>query len=260
MKRDEGTEKSMSLKKWEGYTVVITGASRGIGATLAEVALEEGLRLGVCARGECPVAGREGVHARQLDIRDEEAVEGFCAEVVEAFGSIDLWVNNAGVLLPIGPVRDLDVEDFREHIDINLTGAFLGTRAFVRHRRRQGGGGVLINLSSGAAWGAYEGWAAYCAGKAALERLTEVVAAEESAQGLRALSLAPGVVDTDMQTLIRATPAERFPDLDRFVEMKRDNSFNSARYVAQELLALAFDPDRKVEEVALRLEDEPRPG
>jgi len=250
----------MSLKPWAGRTAVITGASRGIGATLAEEALEQGLRLGVCARGECPVAGREGVHARQFDIRDEAAVDGFTGEVVEAFGSIDLWINNAGVLLPIGPVRDLDVEDFREHIDVNLTGAFLGTRAFVRHRRRQGGGGVLINLSSGAAWSAYEGWAAYCAGKAALERLTEVVAAEEASQGMRVLSVAPGVVDTDMQTLIRSTPAERFPDLDRFVEMKRDNTFNSARYVARELLALAFDPSRKVEEVALRLEDEPGPG
>ena len=84
----------------------------------------------------------------------------------------------------------------------------------------------------------------------------ESVAAEEAASGLRAHSVAPGVVDTDMQALIRDTPAERFPERERFVEMKREDSFNSADYVARELLALAFDPARKVEDVALRLEDE----
>jgi benzil reductase ((S)-benzoin forming) len=200
------------------------------------------------------------VHAAELDVRDEAAVEAFTREVCEAFGPIDLWINNAGILLPIGPVRELDVADFREHIDINLTGALIGTRSFVRHRREQGGGGVLINISSGAAWSAYEGWGAYCASKAALERLTEVVAAEEAGSGLRAHSVAPGVVDTDMQALIRSTPAERFPERERFVEMKREDSFNSAGYVAREILALAFDPARKADEVVLRLEDEAEAG
>ena len=78
--------------------------------------------------------------------------------------------------------------------------------------------------------------------------------------GLRAHSVAPGVVDTEMQALIRATPAERFPELDRFVEMKREDSFNSAEYVARELLALAFDPARKADTVSRRLEDDPGAG
>ena len=250
----------MSHTLWTGRTAVITGASRGIGAAIAEEAAEAGIRLGLCARGESPLAGREGVYAAQLDIRDEAAVDGFTESVAEAFGPIDLWINNAGILVPIAPVRETEVAEFREHVDINLTGAFIGTRSFVRHRRSQGGGGVLINISSGAAWGAYEGWGAYCAGKAALERLTEVVAAEEASVGLRAHSVAPGVVDTDMQALIRSTPADRFPALDRFMEMKRDNSFNSAGYVARELLALAFDPARKTEAVSIRLDDEVGPG
>ena len=249
----------MPVKPWIGRTAVITGASRGIGAAIAEVALAEGIRLGLCARSESPLAGREGVHAAQLDIRDAAAVEAFAEEVADAFGGIDLWINNAGVLLPIAPVRDIEISEFREHLDINLTGALIGSQTFVRHRRRQGGGGVLINISSGAAWSPYEGWAAYCAGKAALERVTEVVAAEEASIGLRAHSVAPGVVDTDMQSLIRATPEDLFPDRGRFEERKRDGSFNSADYVARELLALAFDPARKAEDVVLRLEDEPGP-
>jgi NAD(P)-dependent dehydrogenase (short-subunit alcohol dehydrogenase family) len=250
----------MSEQPWTGRTAVITGASRGIGATLAQLAADQGIRLGLCARSACPLAGRDGVHAEQLDVCDESALESFAAAVADEFGPIDLWVNNAGVLLPIAPVRDIEVADFSQHIAINLTGAFLGTRTFVRHRRDQGGGGVLINISSGAAWTAYAGWAAYCAGKAGLERLTEVVAAEEAPMGLRAHSVAPGVVDTEMQALIRETPAERFPELERFVEMKREGSFNSAEYVARELLALAFDPARKTDAVSLRLEDDPGAG
>ena len=99
----------MPVKPWIGRTAVITGASRGIGAAIAEVALAEGIRLGLCARGESPLAGREGVHAAQLDIRDAAAVEAFAEEVADAFGGIDLWINNAGVLLPIAPVRDIEM-------------------------------------------------------------------------------------------------------------------------------------------------------
>ncbi len=239
-----------------GRTAVITGASQGIGAAIAEAAAAAGMNLGLCARSPCPLASFERVCARQLDIRDESAVIAFADEVAGRFGAIDLWINNAGVLLPMAPLRDVAVEDFRQHIDINLTGAFIGTQVFVRHRRRQGGGGVLINISSGAAWSAYSGWAAYCAGKAGLERLTEVVAAEEAALGLRAHSVAPGVVDTEMQSLIRATSPEQFPAVDRFLDLKREDSFNSAAFVAGELLALAFDPARKTDEISLRLESE----
>ncbi len=89
-----------------------------------------------------------------------------------------------------------------------------------------------------------------------MERLTEVVAAEEAALGLRAHSVAPGVVDTEMQSLIRATSPEQFPAVDRFLDLKREDSFNSAAFVAGELLALAFDPARKTDEISLRLESE----
>ena len=200
----------------------------------------------------------EDVLARTLDVRDEAALEALVVDAEARFGHIDLWINNAGVLDPIAKLRDVELHAFREHIDVNLTGVFLGTRCYVRHLRRVEKPGVLINVSSGAATKAYEGWAAYCAGKAAVERLTEVVALEERAIGLRAHSVAPGVVDTAMQTLIRETPEERFPDAPRFHERKRAGAFNSPEYVADELLALAFEPARRTDEVAIRLADEAR--
>lgn len=246
----------MSAQDLAGKVAFVSGASRGIGAALAEHFAERGLRLVLCSRTPPARGPSDDVLARALDVRDEEGVEALVLEAESRFGTIDLWVNNAGVLDPIAPVRDVEADAFRTHIDINLTGVFLGTRAYVRHLRRRSAPGVLINVSSGAAWSAYEGWGAYCAGKAAVERLTEVVALEEREVGLRAHAVAPGVVDTDMQALIRATPEERFPSAPRFHALKEAEAFNSARYVAEEFLALAFDPNRREAEVAVRLADE----
>jgi len=246
----------MEMYDPKGRVAVVTGASRGIGAAIAEHAGKAGLRLGLCARSQPVLADSPEVVAQRVDVTDEAAMTAFARAVEDRFGAIDLWINNAGVLAPIAPVRDVGTDDFRHHIDVNLTGVFIGTRIFIAHRRRHGGGGVLINVSSGAAWSAYGGWGAYCAGKAAVERLTEVVALEEREVGLRAHAVAPGVVDTDMQEQIRACPPDRFPAVDRFLEMKEHEQFNSGEYVARELLALAFDPARATDTVGIRLEPE----
>ncbi len=246
----------MAADELEGKVALITGASRGLGAGLAQRCAERGLRLVLCARSAPALPESESVLSRSIDVRDESALEALAREAEERFGGIDLWVNNAGVLEPVKPLRDVSTEEFREHIEINLVGVFIGTRCYVRQLRRQGRGGVLINVSSGAAWSAYEGWAAYCAGKAALERLTEVVAQEEAAAGLRAYSIAPGVVDTPMQDRVRASRPEDFPSVERFLEMKRDGALNSVGYVADEFLAIAFDPARRPDDVAIRLDPE----
>jgi NAD(P)-dependent dehydrogenase (short-subunit alcohol dehydrogenase family) len=248
----------MTMGGLDGKVAFVSGASRGVGAALAERFAEAGIRLLLCSRSEPALASSDRVIARSLDVRDADGLDKLVEEAEGRFGAIDLWINNAGVLDPIRPVRDVSVEDFREHVDINLTGVFIGSRAYIRHLRRLGRGGVLINVSSGAAWKPYSGWGAYCAGKAGVERLTEVIAEEEAGIGLRAHSVAPGVVDTAMQSLIRASAEEDFPEVERFRDLKRDDGFNSARYVADEFLAIAFDPDRKPESVAVRLEDEPR--
>lgn len=248
----------MTTGSLDGKVAFISGASRGLGAGLAERFAQAGLRLVLCSRTPPALAASETVIAASLDVRDEKALDALVGQAEERFGAIDLWVNNAGVLEPIQPIRDVSLEDFREHIDINLTAVFVGSRSYVRHLRRFEKGGVLINVSSGAAWSPYAGWGAYCAAKAAVERLTEVVAVEEAEIGLRAHSIAPGVIDTAMQSLIRASSAEDFPDVERFRELERSGNFNSTRYVADEFLSIVFDPDRQPESVAVRLEEERR--
>lgn len=224
--------------------VVITGASRGLGLGVAEAMARRGARLGLCARTkpELDVEGAE-VHSASVDVRDGAAVQRFGDEVVEKFGPVSLWINNAGVLDPIAFVRDLSADALRAHLDVNVVGVLHGTQTYIRLLRASGGGGVLVNISSGAARRGYAGWGAYCSGKAAVDRLTECVQLEEEALGLRAHSVAPGVIDTAMQALIRSKTPEEFPAVQRFLDMKRDQAFSSTAYVADRLWDLAFAPD-----------------
>jgi NAD(P)-dependent dehydrogenase (short-subunit alcohol dehydrogenase family) len=246
----------MAIPDLAGRTAVITGASRGIGAGLAEIFEGLGMNLGLCARREPVLKAKPRVLARSLDVRDEDAVAAFARDVEAEFGAIDLWINNAGVLDPIAPLRDVDVAEFREHIDINLTGVFLGSRAYVRHVRSREGEGVLINMSSAGAWLGFEGWSTYCAGKGGVAQLTQCIALEEAESGIRAHAVAPGVVNTDMQALIRSTPADRFPTVNYFVGLERDGEFNSIEFVARHILELAFDPDKRTTEVDIRVPGE----
>lgn len=224
----------------EGKVAVITGASRGLGAGMADVFSRAGLKLGVCARSEPAHSDSDQVLAQQLDVSDEQAVDDFAERVFERFGHVDLWINNAGVLAPVAPLREVQSAEFRRALEVNVMGVFHGTRAYVRRCRKYGRPGVLVNISSGAATSAYAGWSAYCASKAAVELMTAVVAAEEADTELRCHAVAPGVIDTDMQAMIRSTPRENFPMVDKFMEMKEKGTFSSAEWVAQHMLELAF--------------------
>ena len=221
---------------------VVTGASRGIGAGLAVHFASRGLRLGLCGRNRpVPPPGADAVVAA-LDVADAQAVDRLADEVVARFGRIDLWINNAGVLDPIGPLADADPTTLDRHVATNVLGVMHGTAAFARHVRSRPGGGSLVNVSSGAARSPYRGWAAYCASKAAVEMLTEVVGLEEADSGLVAYAVAPGVVDTDMQALIRSTPEQAFPEVDRFLRLSEKGAFVTAEWVAACILERCLDP------------------
>lgn len=239
------------------HTCVITGASRGIGEGILRECLARGMKVAACARGGPPIEHDDLLY-RRVDVTDEAAMAGFADAAAERLGPIDLWINNAGVLEPILPLRDIDVVDYRALLEVNVMGTFLGSRWYVRHNRARGGGGVLINISSGAATTGYAGWSAYGASKAAVDRMTESIQLEEESAGLRAHAVAPGIVDTRMQALIRGCSEERFPMVEKFKGFLRDDAFNSPEYVARELLAIAFDPARRPATVVARLDPEPR--
>lgn len=218
---------------------VITGASRGLGAGIAARMAAHGVRLGLCARTR-PDLDDLAVPtvSASVDVTDPDAVDAFAARVTDELGPIELWINNAGVLDPIGPLRDAPTGTLATHLEVNLAGVVWASRAFVRLVHDRDEPGVLVNISSGAARSVYQGWAAYCATKAGVEQLSRVLAAEEADHGLSVFAVAPGVVDTDMQAAIRATPAERFPAVDRFLDLAQTGAFNTPDWVADHILGL----------------------
>jgi len=237
-------------------TIVITGASRGLGLGMAETFLADGMRLGLCARSGSDLAEKENVLFSALDVRNEDAVFKFAKAVEDRFGAIDLWINNAGVLNPVKFVKEVESQAFVDHLAINVVGVFHGSKAYLQHRQRYGGGGVLINISSGAALKPYAAWGPYCAGKAAVDRLTECIQVEEEASGLRAYAVAPGVIDTDMQSTIRGLTESQFPMVEKFHQLKRDEAFNTPAFVAREIYEVAFTETQRPENVVIRLKNE----
>jgi len=236
-------------------TIVITGASRGLGAGMARWFVERGAQMGLCSRSDPALPSSATVYSARVDVSDAAGMEAFVAQVEQRFGVVDLWINNAGVLGPIGPLRDAPVDGIRAHLDTNILGVFLGSQSYLKHLYRVNHRGVLINLSSGAARRGYAGWTAYCASKAAVDRFTEALVEEEAPERLRAYSVAPGVIDTGMQEEVRGCTEDQFPMVQKFHELKAAESFNTPPFVAQHFWDLAFEgPDST--ETLLRLPDE----
>ena len=192
-----------------GKTVLITGASRGIGAEAARVFADAGANVALLARStgdlEALAAGIGGAAlALTCDVArlDEVAVAVQAAQ--DRFGRLDVVINNAGVIEPIARMAQAGPEDWGAAIDINLKGVFWTMRAALP-AMKSAGGGTVLTVSSGAAHSPIEAWSHYCASKAGAAMLTACLHEEEHANGIRAMGLSPGTVATEMQREIRAS-------------------------------------------------------
>jgi NAD(P)-dependent dehydrogenase (short-subunit alcohol dehydrogenase family) len=192
-----------------GRRVLITGASRGIGAATARLFADHGARVGLLARDAAAVAALAAeigpsACALPADVASWPAVEAAVAAMTRTFGGVDVLINNAGVIEPIAALDRVDPGAWGKLVDINLKGPLNGIRAVLPGMIRQGGG-IVITLSSGAAHTPLEGWSAYCSAKAGAAMLTACLHHEMHLKGIRALGLSPGTVATDMQRTIRAS-------------------------------------------------------
>lgn len=188
-------------------TVLITGASRGIGASAAHRFSEAGANVVLLARGHQDIADLAktlpgNALALQCDVSDFNQVNAAVQAASDQFGAIDILINNAGVIEPISHMAQADTAQWGKTIDINLKGVFHGIRA-VLPQMVQAGGGTILNISSGAAHGPVEAWSAYCASKAGAAMLTRTLDHEERHHGIRAIGLSPGTVATQMQRDIK---------------------------------------------------------
>ncbi|KIN75294.1 20-beta-hydroxysteroid dehydrogenase [Sulfitobacter noctilucae] len=190
-------------------TVMITGASRGIGAESARTFAAAGANVVLLARSQeaiAELAGEIGQKAIAIPCNVARFGEMFAAveTTLKAFGGLDVLINNAGVIEPISHLADADPDEWGQVIDINLKGVFNGMRAALPVMKEAGGGSILT-ISSGAAHSPIEAWSHYCASKAAVNMLNRCVHEEEAEHGIRAIGLSPGTVATEMQREIKAS-------------------------------------------------------
>ncbi len=200
------------MKELQGKTALITGASRGIGAAAARHMAELGMQVVLAARTkhDCETIAEEirqsGAQALavECDVASYASMEAAVASAVEAFGAVDILVNNAGIIDPIARLDESDPSGWDQAVDINLKGVYHGLRTVLPGMQTRGNG-VIINISSGAAVNAIEGWSHYCATKAGVLALTRCVHKEYAEHGIRCIGLSPGTVATDMQRAIKAS-------------------------------------------------------
>jgi len=190
--------------------IVITGASRGIGEAAARYLATKGAKVVLAARstedieriaGEITKTGGTAI-SQPCDVSDYAQVKVLMDTVVAAYGGIDVLVNNAGLIDPIARLIDSDPEKWGQIVDINYKGVYYCLHTAIPEMLRTGGG-TIINISSGAATGALEGWSHYCSTKAAVLSLTQCAHKEHGDQGIRVVGLSPGTVATDMQVKIK---------------------------------------------------------
>jgi NAD(P)-dependent dehydrogenase (short-subunit alcohol dehydrogenase family) len=235
-------------------TVMITGASRGIGAEAARVFAAAGANVALIARSQEAIADLAGeIGEKAIAIPCNVARFGEVSAAVEttvrAFGGLDVLINNAGVIEPISHLADADPDDWGQVIDINLKGVFNGIRAALPVMKDAGSGSILT-ISSGAAHGPVEAWSHYCASKAAVNMLNRCVDKEEAQNGIRAIGLSPGTVATQMQREIKSSGINPVSQLDWDVHVPAD-------WPARTLLWMCgADADKYLgDEISLRDED-----
>jgi NAD(P)-dependent dehydrogenase (short-subunit alcohol dehydrogenase family) len=203
--------------KLKDKTALVTGASRGLGRSLAERLAAEGARVVLVARGEAELDEAAGAIRRRggeafaiaADLADKEAIHRIAGRAAALAGAVDLLIHNASTLgpVPLVPLLDTACEDLERAFAVNVLGPFRLTKALAGAMVVRKGG-TVVAVSSDASVNAYPTWGAYGATKAALDHLTRIWAVELESTGVRFLSVDPGEMDTRMH-------ADAMPEADR---------------------------------------------
>ena len=211
--RERDMNRMAGNMKLQGKVVMISGGSKGLGADLARRFVEEGADVSLCGRrpdaaailaaelqaagGRCLVTG--------CDVTKEAEVVAWIEATLDEFGRVDVLVNNASILGPRVPILDYPAGEWREVIEVNLTGAFLVAKACIEPLSASRGS--MVHISSGVGDHGRPNWGAYCVSKNGLEALSEMLAGELAEAGVRSNAVDPGAMRTTMR-------AEAYPNED----------------------------------------------
>ena len=242
--------------------VILTGASRGLGRAMAEQLLSpDRLLLTISRQPDSALLaladGRGGkIEQWALDLAHgvgaAARLEAWLRNLDGARFAAATLINNAGLLGRVGPIQASDAETIATALRVGLEAPALLASAFLRATEGWNMARKVLNISSGAGRRAIAGWSIYCAAKAGLDHLSRVMAEDEARRpnGARVVSLAPGVIDTDMQAELRAADAEGFPDQPHFRDMKASGQLASTAEAAVRVLAYLARPDFGAQPVA----------
>jgi benzil reductase ((S)-benzoin forming) len=237
------------------HLTILTGASRGMGLAMAGQLLAAGHDLLCISRRANDAlalqAKAAGVRCEQwtADLAHAESIADKLALWLAANGGTACdtvtLINNAGMLPRIGPVSSIPAGDLAAAMRVDLEAPMLLTSAFLRATQGWRAQRKVLNISSGLGRRAMASQAPYCAAKAGMDHFTRCVALEEAAQpnGARLCSLAPGVIDTDMQVQLRTANAGDFPDIGNFIGMKEKGVLSSPADAATKVLGFLARPD-----------------
>lgn len=235
-----------SLKKRELNFYYITGTSRGIGKAIAEQLLEDPSNKVIGISREKTIEHANYRHFF-LDLTDAGAISDFKFELHANPKRICL-INNAGSIGFIKPIGHLDAASIVRNYTLNLIAPSVLTNAFIQTYNSTDCEKLILNISSGAGKKPVDGWAVYCASKAGLDMFSKVVYEEQEIQArhpqenihkrFHIYSIAPGVVDTDMQTSIRSANALDFSRINDFISYKENQQLASADLVSQKYISI----------------------
>jgi 3-oxoacyl-[acyl-carrier protein] reductase len=241
--------------KLEGKRSVITGASQGLGLAMAEAFLKEGAVVTICARGaadleravaQLEAAGPGRVHAVVADIGVEADIDALAGAAREKMGGADIFVANAGIHGPKGPIEEVDWREWVEAIRINLSGTVYCCRAFLPLLRRSARGKILI-LSGGGATKPFPFISAYAASKAAIVRFGETLAHELMPAGIDVNMIAPGALNTRLlSSVLEAGPEKVGEAMYRASLKQQETGGNSVDTAAALCVYLASDASNGV--------------
>ncbi|GAB3306406.1 Rossmann-fold NAD(P)-binding domain-containing protein [Hymenobacter tenuis] len=237
---------------------IITGASRGLGKALAEAVLRQpaNIVIGVCRHATIE---HERYCHQPLDLSDMLAVQNNLYKVFPHWSDADsiTLINNAAVLGEIGYLGEHTNEHFEFVFDVNIVAPAMLMNTFLSAYRGSTVPRTILNISSGAAQRAVDGWGAYSASKAALDALSRTAQKEQDLRGsgVRIRSLAPGILDTPMQEHIRAADTHSFSEADRFASFHAEGRLAEPNEVAEKIVSWLRHVPSATEEVVLRITD-----
>jgi benzil reductase ((S)-benzoin forming) len=237
------------------HLTILTGASRGMGLAMAEQLVDAGHHLLCLSRSHSDSLGlrasAKGVRCEQWPqdlARPEVAalrLEGWLAgQDAASFASVTL-INNAALVTRTAPLAQTPASELSEGLRVDLEAPLLLTSVFLRGTKHWPGQRKVLNISSGLGRRAMASAALYCAAKAGVDHFTRCIALEEAGEpnGARACSLAPGVIDTDMQVQLRSADPRQFPDVGNFIGLKEKGLLSSPQEAAARVLAVLARPD-----------------